>query len=191
MRIVGGSARGRVLVGPQDSEIIRPTADRVRETIFNVLGQTCEGLEVLDLFAGTGALGLEAISRGARHAVLVDSGAQALTLCRSNAETLGFLPQVEIIAMPVMKALNRLRGRHFDLAFSDPPYKQRAACEVLSKLEAVVAPRGVVVVEYSKHEAVPDVVGRMRREDERAFGDTVVSIFRLTGSGGDPIHGRP
>ena len=182
MRIVGGTARGRTLLGPQDAEVIRPTADRVRETIYNVLGQTCEGLAVLDLFAGTGALGLEAISRGATNAVLVDSGKEALVLCRTNTETLGFTAQVEIIALPVMKALLRLRGRGFNLVFSDPPYKQQAAVAVLSKLETVMSEGGVAVIEYGKHEAVPEQVGRMKREDERVFGDTIVSIFRLMGA---------
>ena len=168
---------------PQDAEIIRPTADRVRETIFNVLGQTCDGLDVLDLFSGTGALGLEAVSRGATRAVLVDSGKEALELCRINTETLGFAAQVEIMAMPVMKALLRLRAKGFTLVFSDPPYKQQAAVAVLSKIDTVMAEGALAVIEYAKEEKVPDVVGRMQREDERLFGATVVSIFRLTGSG--------
>lgn len=184
MRIVGGTARGRVLQAPQDAEIIRPTADRVRETIFNVLGQTCEDLEVLDLFSGTGALALEAISRGATRATCVDSGKEALALIAANAESLGFSGQLDVLAMPVTKGIQRLRGRGFNLVFSDPPYKLRAAVDVLTRLELerVVAVGGVVVLEYSKAEPVPDDVGLMHREDERTFGDTIVSIFRLTSS---------
>src|SRR5512132_3323905 len=95
MRIIAGTAKGRALKGPRGAGL-RPTADRVRESIFNVLGQWLDGLRVLDLFAGTGALGLEAVSRGAREAVLVDSGREALQLCRENAEALGMAAQVQV-----------------------------------------------------------------------------------------------
>ena len=182
MRIVGGTARGRVLASPQDAETIRPTADRVRQAVFNVLGQTCDGLHVLDLFCGTGALAFEALSRGAMNAVLVDSGKEALQLARLNAKSLRFEAQVEIQALPVERALERLKGRGFELVFSDPPYKQKAALWVLSKLETVMSEGGVAVIEHGKSEEVPNAVGRMRREDARSFGETVVSIFRLTGS---------
>jgi 16S rRNA (guanine966-N2)-methyltransferase len=182
MRIVAGSARGRTLKTPRGSDVTRPTADRVRETIFNVLGQTCEGLRVLDLFAGTGALGLEAVSRGAERAVLVDSGREAIALCRENTEALGFSDRVEVRSAPVKKALERLatEGARFELVFSDPPYALRAGLEVLTALEAIVVPQGVAVIEHERAEVLPEQVGHFRREDERSFGVTVVSIFRLT-----------
>src|SRR5689334_4596427 len=107
MRIVAGSARGRALKGPR-SAAIRPTADRVRESIFNILGQWLDGQRVLDLYAGTGALGLEAVSRGAARAVLVDSGKEAVSLCRQNAKDLGFGGQVTVVAMPVERAVEAL-----------------------------------------------------------------------------------
>ncbi len=180
MRIVGGTVRGRTLETPQNHEIIRPTADRVRETIFNVLGQTCEGLEVLDLFCGTGALAFEALSRGASRAVLVDSGKEAQKLVKTNAESLGFAGQIEFLAMPALRGIHHLAAqkRRFEVVFSDPPYKQKATVDVLSALTTVLSEGGVAVVEYSKHEAVPDEVGELRRVDERTFGETVVSMFR-------------
>ncbi|MBE2250868.1 MAG: 16S rRNA (guanine(966)-N(2))-methyltransferase RsmD [Myxococcus sp.] len=182
MRIVGGTARGRTLKTPKGSDTTRPTADRVRETIFNVLGQTCEGLRVLDLFAGTGALGLEAVSRGATLAVLVDSGREAVGLCRENAKALGFEAQVEILSQPAVKALAALaaRGARFELVFSDPPYVARAGLEVLAALEALVEEGGVAVIEHEAAEVLGEHVGRWRREDQRTFGATQVSIFRLT-----------
>src|SRR5215510_10826844 len=123
MRIVAGKARGHHLLGPRSSNI-RPTADRVREAIFNVLGQWMDGWSVLDLFAGTGALALESISRGARRAVMVDEDKEAVRLCRTNAAALGFKEQVEILAMPVTRALAQLQraGERFELIFADPPY---------------------------------------------------------------------
>jgi 16S rRNA (guanine966-N2)-methyltransferase len=185
MRIVGGTARGRPLKTPQGADTTRPTADRVRQTIFNVLGQTCDGLRVLDLFAGTGALGLEAVSRGAVQAVLVDSGREAVGLCRENSKAFGFDSRVEVLAQPVMKALEALTARkaQFELVFSDPPYAARAGVEVLTALEAIVVEGGVAVIEHEAAEALPERVGRWHREDERTFGATVVSIFRLT----DPL----
>src|SRR5438132_1215848 len=126
MRIVAGSARGRPLKGPKSAEVIRPTADRVRETLFNVLGQWLEGQSVLDLYAGTGALALEALSRGAAKAVLVDRDREAQALIRANAESLGFEGRVELLAMPVERAFAALAGRRFELVFADPPYAASA-----------------------------------------------------------------
>src|SRR5262245_40756429 len=132
MRIVAGIARGRALKGP-DGDEIRPTADRVRESLFNVLGQSLESIEVLDLFAGTGALAFEAISRGAAKALLVDSGPKALELCRENAQSLGFEDRVEIWGISVVQGLEKLEreGRSFPLVFADPPYAAHAGAEVL------------------------------------------------------------
>lgn len=182
MRIVAGTARGRVLATPRTDEVTRPTADRVRETIFNVLGQWCDGLRVLDLFAGTGALGLEAVSRGAVEAVLVEQGREAVQLCRQNVEALRFGDRVEVLALPVARALETLSGRQFELVFSDPPYRLEAGREVLAGLEAhgLVAEGGVAVIEHAAREVLPEQSGRFARVDERRFGDTVVSIFRLT-----------
>ncbi|MEW6431008.1 MAG: 16S rRNA (guanine(966)-N(2))-methyltransferase RsmD [Myxococcota bacterium] len=184
MRIVAGTARGRVLAAPHNDAVIRPTADRVRETIFNVLGQWCDGLTVLDLFAGTGALAFEALSRGATRAVLVDSGREAHHLIRKNAEVLDFTQQIELIREPVARALEVLgrRQQRFELVFSDPPYKLEAGRVVLEGLDAndLVADGGAVVLEHAKQEVLPGTVGRFTRVDERPFGGTTVSIFRLT-----------
>src|SRR5437660_8414096 len=109
MRIIAGTARGRALVGPRGDDI-RPTSDRVRETIFNVLGQWIEG-RVLDLYAGTGALGIEALSRGAERAVLVDSSREAQKLIEKNLTSLGFADRGELLSMAVKPALDLLERR--------------------------------------------------------------------------------
>lgn len=181
MRIVAGTARGRVLAAPKSDDVIRPTGDRVRETIFNVLGQRCDGLAVLDLYAGTGALGLEALSRGATKAVLVDRGREALQLCRDNTTTLGFTAQVELIAADALAAVRQLaqQGRRFELVFADPPYKLEIATALLEVLPQVLADEGVAVIETGVDEAVPERVGPLARIDERRFGITTVRIFRL------------
>jgi 16S rRNA (guanine966-N2)-methyltransferase len=185
MRIVAGTARGRTLAAPKSDDVIRPTADRVRETVFNVLGQRCDGLTVLDLFSGTGALGLEAVSRGAVKAVLVDRGREALQLCRQNADALRFGAQVEIIAGGALETIAALgkQGRVFELVFSDPPYALNAGVPVLEALAAakVVGEGGVVVIEHGRDEGLPEQLAGFQRIDERDFGTAVVSIFRLTG----------
>jgi len=184
MRIVGGTARGRTLKVPKGSDVTRPTADRTRETIFNVLGQRCDGLRVLDLYAGTGALGLEAASRGAERVVLVDSGREAVALCRENTKTLGFEALVEVIPAPAEKAIEQLHAsqREFELVFSDPPYAAKAGEATLHAVAAIVPVGGVAVIEHEDSEVLAAQVGPWVREDERSFGATVVSIFRLTGS---------
>jgi len=184
MRIVAGSARGRPIQGPgPKSKDIRPTADRVRETIFNVLGQWMDGLTVLDLYAGTGALALEALSRGAERAVLVDSGREALTLCRENAAALGFEAKVRILAMPVARAVEALakEGAVFDLVFADPPYAAKAVEEILAAAEGkkLLAAAGTLVVEHDKREAAPEKSGGLSRIDQRQFGDTLVTLYRF------------
>jgi 16S rRNA (guanine966-N2)-methyltransferase len=182
MRIVGGSAKGRTLKAPR-SQKIRPTADRVRETLFNILGQYFEGGEVLDVYAGTGALAFEALSRGCDRAVLVDSGAEALALCRENAAALGFEKQVEILAMPAQRGFERLgkAKRSFSLIFVDPPYALEAGTGALEAVtsQGLLDPEGTLVIEHDKHEELPEAFAGLTRTDHRTFGDTGVSFYRF------------
>jgi 16S rRNA (guanine966-N2)-methyltransferase len=182
MRIIGGSARGRRLFAPK-SRAIRPTADRVRESLFNVLGQSFDGIEVLDLFAGSGALALEALSRGARHAVMVDKDREAIRLCEANAAALGFAERVRTIAAPVAAAVKSLgrEGASFELIFADPPYAARAVAEALVQIDAarLCRPGGIVCIEHDKRELSPPSAGALAQIDQRRFGDTVVSIYRF------------
>lgn len=180
MRIVAGTARGRVLKGPKSREI-RPTADRVRESLFNILGQWTDGLSVLDLFAGTGALALEALSRGAVRALLVDKGREALALCQENVRALGFAACAEIWAMPVDRAIERLgrEQRRFELIFADPPYALEATQSLLQHISTVglLAPEGRLVLEHGKSEVAPESVGALCRYDQRRFGETQISLY--------------
>lgn len=180
MRIVAGSAKGRPLLGPKDAKTIRPTADRVRETLFNVLGQFLDGERVLDLYAGTGALAFEALSRGASEAVLVDRDREALSLCRANAANLGFEAQVEILAMPVAKGLEKLKreGSRFDLVFADPPYATEAVMMLLDGVGPLLTDNATLVLEHGKTESSPEAHGALTRIDQRRFGDTLVSMYR-------------
>jgi len=181
MRIVSGSAGGRVLKAPTNADVIRPTSDKVRQALFNVLGQTCDGFAVLDLYAGTGALGLEALSRGAVKAVLVDSGREAQALCKENAQALGFADQVQVLPFSADRAIVKLheKGEKFELIFADPPYAQQAVAMLLHKLaeHPLLSEGGRLVLEHGVEEASPESQGPFARLDFRAFGDTVVSIY--------------
>ncbi len=188
MRIIAGSARGRPLEGPGPrAQGIRPTSDKVRGAIFNILGQWMDGLAVLDLYAGTGAMALEALSRGASSAALVDPAAEAVELCRRNADKTGFGDKVEILRTTAERACERLgrEGRRFELAFADPPYSQHAGAEVVALVgrTGVLAPGGVLVVEHDAREEISLEAGDprgLRRTDLRKFGGTAVSFFSLS-----------
>ncbi|HET6664222.1 MAG TPA: 16S rRNA (guanine(966)-N(2))-methyltransferase RsmD [Acidimicrobiales bacterium] len=151
MRVVGGSARGRTLVAPP-GERTRPTSDRVREAIFNALRSrgAVEGSDVLDLFAGSGALGVEALSQGAAHATFVDSDRVARQAVRRNLEACGFLARAAIVAAPAERFLARLGAERFDLAFCDPPYAFASWGRLLASLPADLA-----VIESDRPVTVP------------------------------------
>lgn len=179
MRIIGGQFRGRRLAavaGP-----LRPTADRVREAVFNILGDRVAGASVLDLFAGTGALGLEALSRGAAAAVFVEHHPRVLQLLQRNIGLLGVGGQAEILAGRVSQVLPRLarQGRQFDLVFLDPPYGQGLAASTLRHLAALtlVRPGGLVVAEHHRDEELASAYPPLQRDDRRTYGTTSVSFY--------------
>jgi 16S rRNA (guanine966-N2)-methyltransferase len=179
MRIVGGTRRGRKLLPPRSPDT-RPTADRVRESLFNVLGQSLAGGDVLDLYAGTGALGLEALSRGADRAVLVDAAAEATDLCQRNTVALGFEAEVSVLRLRAERAVERLdrEGRRFVLAFADPPYAARAGPWVVGAVAPLLVEGGTLVVEHDRREVLPESTGVLFKVDQRRFGDTVLSFYR-------------
>jgi 16S rRNA (guanine966-N2)-methyltransferase len=146
IRIIGGEFRGRRIVVP-DRPGLRPTPDRVRETLFNWLGQRLEGLACLDLFAGSGALGFEAASRGAARVVLVESDQAAFAALRQFKDLVG-MPNVELVHGDAHDFLSR-DGR-FDVVFLDPPFGQNAAAAALEKLPARLAPGARVYLEAEK-----------------------------------------
>ena len=144
VRIIGGAWRGR-LIGFPEAEGLRPTPDRVRETLFNWLGQTLDGKDCLDLFAGSGALGFEALSRGARRVVMVEQSPQALRLLRENAARLG-ADRLDLIAADALKFLPRENGL-FDVIFLDPPFHRGILSLLLPLLSQRLAPGGLVYAE--------------------------------------------
>jgi 16S rRNA (guanine(966)-N(2))-methyltransferase RsmD len=177
MRIVAGTARGRTLAAPRGLGT-RPTSDKVRGAVFNVLGQFFEGGDVLDLYAGSGAMALEALSRGCTRAVCVEQDREAAAVISRNAEACGYAHRVEVRREPVEEALRRLPRAAFVLAFLDPPYAVGPDA-ALAELAPVLAPAAVAVAEHDARRPPADRHGPLALVDRRAYGTTGVSIYRL------------
>jgi 16S rRNA (guanine966-N2)-methyltransferase len=177
VRIVGGSLGGRVLRAPPGAQT-RPTSEKVREAVFNILGSV-EGDHVLDLFAGSGGLGIEALSRGAAHATFVDAGKPALTAIRGNLRELGLDDRATVIASDaVATSARHLPNAPWRLVFVDPPYRSDLAVRaVLALPRSSLAPGVVVVIEHDRRNAPPDALGSLVRTDQRRYGDTLISFF--------------
>lgn len=173
VRIIGGQYRRRVLKFP-DSEGLRPTPDRVRETLFNWLGQELDGWHCLDLFAGSGALGFEAASRGAARVVMVEQSPKVLAALRQNAEMLQNPREVEIIRADALQYLTSPKAK-FDLIFLDPPYKKGWIPRLEPLLPGVLNEDGVIYVE-AEHEI--ESLGDWRAERHGKAGEVHFHLLR-------------
>ncbi len=190
MRITGGRARGHRLTLPgRATGGIRPTSDRVREALFSILGARVADSMVLDLFAGTGALGMEAISRGARHAVFVDRSPAALEVIRTNLGRCFPDPPASLLRLDLARrgALARLTawmpaGVRFDLVFLDPPYKKNLAQPVLEMVDnaGILTPGALVVAEEERNQKLPPATRRLQLVDQRRYGGTGLWIYQHT-----------
>ncbi len=177
MRIVAGTARGRPIVAPSGAAT-RPTSDKVRGAVFNVLGQFFAGGAVLDLYSGSGALALEALSRGCQRAVCVEEDPAAARAIARNAAACGFGERVEVLREPVERALPRLGRGLFALAFLDPPYALGPEA-ALALLPALLAPGATAVAEHDRRRPPAESYGALALADRRAYGDTGISIYRV------------
>ena len=177
MRIIAGTARNRRIEAPEGKNT-RPTLDRVRENLFNILQTKIRDSVVLDLFAGSGALSFEAISRGAERAVLCDIDRNANRVEKKNAENLGFSYQTEILCCDWKTAVRNLRhrGEQFDLIFLDPPYRMTDLREVAGELEHLTAD-GLVIIEHEAKQTV-EFGTAFEKTDERKWGFCGVSFYR-------------
>jgi 16S rRNA (guanine(966)-N(2))-methyltransferase RsmD len=185
MRIIAGEFRGRRLHTPPSKSLrIRPTIDRVRESIFNIVADKVPGAKVLDLFAGTGAMGMEALSRGARFCFFVDSGAEAVRIIRENVRLCAAQNRSHVIQGKVSSAIARLKseGELFDLIFMDPPYGKGYVEETMQVLGPVANDDTLVIAEQHIKDEPPLVpVSVWQKELDRRYGDTLVSVYsRLT-----------
>jgi 16S rRNA (guanine(966)-N(2))-methyltransferase RsmD len=174
MRVIAGTWGGRRLQAPP-GDAVRPTSDRVREALFSVLAARIPGARVLDLFAGSGALGIEALSRGAASATFVDSAPAALKALKANLGVLG--AEAEVRRQDALRFLGGASGdaREYDLVFLDPPYRLagRLGGELSAMLPAVLAPGGLVIAESDRREPLDLELPLL---DERRYGDTLIRI---------------
>jgi 16S rRNA (guanine966-N2)-methyltransferase len=183
LRVIAGKYRSRTLRSLK-GQMLRPTSDRLRETLFNILGPQVPGSTFVDLYAGTGAVGIEALSRGARHAIFVEQHAPAVALIRRNLESLEIGAEAEIIGADVARAIERLEARrvHAQFIFLDPPYA--ADVEYESTLEAlgessIVVPEARVIVEHLRKRELPERAGDLELARVVEQGDAALSFYRL------------
>ncbi len=184
MRIIRGTSRGKKLRTLR-SQAIRPTSDRVKESIFNILGEEIDGKHVLDLFAGTGNLGIEALSRGATRTVFVEKEKLAVDLIKKNLSHCGFDDGFHIITGEVERAIRHLhrKGEVFDLIFMDPPYRRGLVQKTLGILQAhpLHHEGSILVIEHDRRETLSESTEGWTLARKRQFGDTVVSFIAPSG----------
>lgn len=180
MRIISGRAKGRKLHLPK-GKAIRPTADRVKESVFDILGDQWGGIRVLDLFSGTGSLGLEAMSRGAQEVVFVEKSRPALNALKRNISLCGFDAQAVVLAMSVPHGLTLMgqRGKSFQIIFADPPYGRGWVEKTIREILAhrVLSEDGMVVMEHAPYEIPMRDHGKLVTLRQETYGETTISFF--------------
>ena len=187
MRIISGSAKGRKLATFSGSAI-RPTADRVREALFSILYSRLGSFQekmVLDLYAGTGALGIEALSRGAARCVFVDQARTSVDLIRRNLEHVALADRAEVRTDRVETLIPRLASDTFDLVFIDPPYADKAIASVIERVAAagLLRHNGILCLETGAKADLPETVGLLHRFDQRTYGTTLISFYEHADQG--------
>lgn len=192
MKVTGGEFRGRLLRSLSGHEL-RPTSSRVREAVFNIIGPEIKKARVLDLFAGTGIMGIEALSRGAEVSVFVEKYSAAIRLIRENLAKVGSLNRAEVYPLDALKGLTALhrKGQAFDFIYIDPPYKSNLYVSVLETIGALqlLSPEGKVVVELDKRRRLPDQIGSLVSQGSYGYGDTVIKLYTQAKEGGDASGG--
>lgn len=185
MRVIAGSSKGRILKSPK-TRAVRPTADRVKEALFSSLTSmygSFYGMSILDLCAGSGSLGIEALSRGAELAVFVDNNSESLLLIHENLQITQHLDSAFLMAMDVFDAVRRLskENQQFDIILFDPPYALDIGY-ILSQIstEGLIKDQGVIVVEQGAKTFLPDTIGRFSCINRKAYGDSALFYYQLS-----------
>ena len=183
LRIIAGSLKGRRLKSG-DWAGLRPTSDKLRETLFNVLASKVQGSRVMDAFAGTGALGIEALSRGAREVVFVDNAREAVDLIAGNIERCGITSGYTVVRAPFMRAADRLRGDPafvpFDVILLDPPYDQPGTDKMLGAGASLLAPDGLLILEHARKQLAPAAASGLVRIREIVSGGSSLAFYART-----------
>ncbi|HHT37225.1 MAG: 16S rRNA (guanine(966)-N(2))-methyltransferase RsmD [Candidatus Wallacebacter cryptica] len=184
MRVISGSARGQKLKSVP-GVTTRPTTDRVKENLFNILGSRVIDAVFLDLFAGNGGMGIEALSRGAKLAVFIDKSRACTKMIRTNLEEVGFVDRARVYTNDALKAAAVLgrQGAKFDLIYVDPPYQTGLVAKSLAAISqfSLLAEDGLVIAEYGKKEEIAQFALNLVRVREEKYGDTVLGFYRSKG----------
>lgn len=170
LRIAGGQHRSRLINCPAKG--VRPTTNRVKEALFSAIGRELDGLSVLDLFAGSGNLGIEALSRGAAHATFVEQDRRHAAVISANLSRLGLEAQSEVIISPAASFIKHCSGS-FDLIFMDPPYDKALACQTAPLVYRLLKTGGLLIIEHSPNEKI-----EMNAWKSRSYGDSVITYVR-------------
>ena len=177
MRIVAGTLKGRRIDTPT-WDGLRPTSDKLRETLFNVLGPRIQDARVLDGFAGTGAVGIEALSRGAAHVTFVERDPRAVALIASNLERCGISDRYAIIRARFIDTARPADGGSFDIIFLDPPYGSRELIEAIEAAAPLVEQPTLLVVEHARRDPAPESPGMLVRTRVLTSGDSALAFYR-------------
>jgi len=184
MRVIAGTFRGRTLSAPQ-GVITRPTSDRVKEALFSILSSSIDftGISVLDICAGTGSLGIEALSRGAGSCCFIESNVAVKAILEKNIQTTCCQERSQVLTMDAVKAIHTVAGRRqqYDLAFLDPPYASKLYHHVLETVAdlGILSPGAILVAECSARIPLPVSFGRLKRFDRRLYGETSLELFAM------------
>lgn len=178
MRVIAGTLKGRRLLPPTWPGL-RPTSDKLRETLFNVIAARVPGARVLDAYAGTGAIGIEALSRGAAHVTFVDHDPRALALIKDNLRRCGVSDRYAIIRSRLGERSSALPPRGFDLAVLDPPYDETDLAAALSAAAALMMPGGLLVLEHARRQIAPDLAAEMARTRDLRSGDSALTFYEV------------
>ncbi len=180
MRVIAGELRGRKLQELEGMNI-RPTSDRVKESLFNMLGTRVYDSEFLDLFAGTGGIGIEAYSRGAAKIVFIDESTKSIQVLKGNLEKLKVEQRVEVYNTDYVNAIHKLsqEGRGFDIIFVDPPYLKGFAQNALSHIsdKGILKEEGMVIIEHDIQDDMPEAAGSLQLQRQKKYGNTMLSFY--------------
>jgi 16S rRNA (guanine(966)-N(2))-methyltransferase RsmD len=181
MRIIAGKYRGRKIGFPK-SPHIRPTQDKIREALFNVLARSISGVNALDLFAGSGAIGIEALSRGAKNVTFVDNNFKCVRIIKENLRNIDIEHMANILKMDALRAIKKLSetGNKFDIVFLDPPYYKGLSKKTLISLNQydILSDTNIIVAEHFKKDILAYNISNIILCKQKRFGDTVLSFYR-------------
>ncbi|MEA4846555.1 MAG: 16S rRNA (guanine(966)-N(2))-methyltransferase RsmD [Clostridiaceae bacterium] len=182
MRVIAGEYKGRRL-DPIEGMDIRPTSDKVKESLFNILGAAVIDSVFLDLFGGTGGIGIEALSRGAKHVVFIDSSIKSIKVLKGNLSRLDIKDGIEVFNVDYSTAIGKLYkyGKKFDIIFVDPPYSIGMAVSALKEIDKnpILSQSGLIIVEHDSKEDMPQKVGKLYLYRYKQYGNTTLSFYTI------------